>query len=130
MPCSKDKTSLEEIRTPIDDHFYKLVEREPVRCTLLEYAQNMQSETNRIVAQTKIEALLISTIFTGIDHSFGLGEKRLFETVIFGMEDDIHPKWHHATWDGAQKEHNRIVKIIEDNGIDSIKRQIREKTGK
>ncbi|MDL2283835.1 hypothetical protein LJC19_01640 [Oxalobacter sp. OttesenSCG-928-P03] len=128
MTDSTTKTSPEKIHTPIDDHFYKLVGNEPVHCTLMEYAENMQSGANRIVAQNKIGELLVSTIFTGIDYSFGLGEKRLFETVIFGMEDDIHPKWQHATWDEAKKEHNRIVKIIEEEGTDSIKKQIREKT--
>lgn len=122
--------SLEEISTPIDDHFYKLVDKTPVRCSLTEYAQSMQQESNRIVRQHQINELLVSTIFTGIDTSFGSGEKRLFETVIFGMEDDIHPKWQHATWNEAVKKHDAIVKMIETEGIHLLIQQIHEKTDK
>lgn len=120
----------EEISTPIDDHFYKLNGQEPVHCTLAEYAQSMSQESNRIVAQNTVNNLFVSTIFTGIDHSFGMGEKRLFETVIFGMEDDIHPKWQHATWNEAVEKHHQLVKMIEKNGIDLLKQQIRKKTDK
>ncbi len=126
----RDKENFhEEIRTPIDDHFYQLINHEPVRCTLAEYAQNMQLESNRIVAQDEIKGLLVSTVFTGIDYSFGSGEKRLFETIVFGMEEDIHPKWQHATWNDSLEKHHQIVNMIEAGGIDSLKQQIREKTG-
>ncbi|WAW10685.1 hypothetical protein NB640_03220 [Oxalobacter vibrioformis] len=119
----------EEIHTAIDDHFYKLVDHEPVRCNLDEYARNMQRESSRIVRQSRINECLVSTIFTGIDYSFGIGEKRLFETMIFGMEGDIHPKWQHATWNESVEKHDQIVKMIESEGIDALKQQIREKTG-
>lgn len=120
--------SLEEINTPIDNHFYQLVDKEPVRCTFAEYAQNMQSESNRIVMQTQINALLISTIFTGIDYSFGTGEKRLFETMIFGMDNDIHPKWQHATWQEATEKHQELAETIKNEGVEFIKKQIQDIT--
>jgi len=130
MTSPKQNHSLDEISTPIDDHFYKLVENEPVRCSLTEYAQSMQMESNRIIAQNQINELLVSTIFTGIDLSFGSGEKRLFETIVFGMEGDIHPKWEHATYNDAVEKHNQIVKMIETENINSLKQQILSKTDK
>lgn len=129
MIDSEKNPVTEEIHTAIDDHFYKLVDREPVRCNLDEYARSMQMESSRIVRQSQINELLVSTIFTGIDYSFGSGEKRLFETMIFGMEDDIHPKWQHATWDESVEKHDQIVKMIESEGMDVLKQKIREKTG-
>lgn len=128
MTDSSENDSLENISTPIDDHFYKLAGQEPIRCSLTEYAQNMQSEANRVIKQDTIHNLLVSTIFTGIDHSFGLGEKKLFETIIFGTEENIHPKWQYATWSEAIENHQQLVRIIRENGLDSLKVLIHEKT--
>lgn len=122
--------SLDGISTPIDDHLYKLIDNTPVRCSLAEYAQSMHLKPNRIVRQHQINELLVSTIFTGIDYSFGSGEQRLFETMIFGMEDDIHPKWQHATWHEAVEKHAEIVKMMETEDINSLKQQIHEKADK
>lgn len=122
--------ALENITTPIDDHFYKLVDKKPVRCNLAEYARFMQQESNRIVMQHQINELRVSTIFTGIDHAFGTGEKQLFETMIFGMENGIHPTWQHATWNEAVKKHEEIVKNIQTDGINILKQQIHEKADK
>ena len=50
--------------------------------------------------------------------------------MVFGMEGDIHPKWEHATYNAAVEKHNRIVKMIETEGTNSLKRQILSKTNK
>lgn len=39
---------------------------------------------NRRVAETTIGRRLVSTVFLGIDHSFGEGPPLLFETMVFG----------------------------------------------
>ena len=119
-----EKNVFEEITTPIDNHFYKLVNQEPVKCSLEEYAKSMQIESNRIIKQTQIKDLFVSTIFTGIDYSFGLAEKKLFETIIFGLDDEIHPKWQYATWDDAIEKHHELIKMIENEDISLIKQKI------
>ncbi|MDR1310615.1 MAG: hypothetical protein LBK01_01885 [Burkholderiaceae bacterium] len=116
--------------TPIDGHFYKLVNRKPVPCTLAEYAIHAQKESNRIVAQTTVDAVRVSTVFTGIDRAFGTGEKQLFETILFGLSlpDEQHPRWQYASWEEAQQHHLQLVADLQAGGVDSLIRQIMEKS--
>ena len=49
-----------------------------------------QSDAARVVAMTEITPdIRVSTVFLGIDHSFGLGDPVLWETMIFGGDYDI-----------------------------------------
>lgn len=112
----RDGFDLNRITTAIDNHFYRLVEQKPVRCTLAEYAQVMQDETQRVLAQDQIGDLHISTIFTGIDRNFGRGAPVLFETVVFGLPDELHPQWHHSSWDEAMDHHRQLAASISEHG--------------
>ena len=68
-----------------------------------------ESATNRIVAQTQIDtAELVSTVFLGVDHSFGEGPSILFETMVFGGNWDLGQR-RYSTWDEAEKGHRRVV---------------------
>lgn len=42
----------------------------------------------RHVANTQVGPLWVSTVFLGLDHSFGSGPPVLFETMLFGPEED------------------------------------------
>lgn len=77
---------------------------EPI--TLQRWAELRQSDPAYcVVAQTAVaEGVRVSTIWLGIDHSFGLGEGLLiFETMVFGGPLD-HEQWRYATeaqaWEG------------------------------
>lgn len=60
----------------------------------------------RIVEQThlgvdaKSNNIMVSTVFLGLDHSFGIGPKLWFETMVFGGpmagEMDRYPDWDSA----------------------------------
>lgn len=39
---------------------------------------------NRVVAKTKTKDAEVSTVFLGVDHSFGVGPPILWETMVFG----------------------------------------------
>lgn len=65
-----NQNSPENISTAIDDRFYKLVDRTPVPCTLAEFAEAMKDDQNRIIEQTTVGELQVSTIFTGIDQNW------------------------------------------------------------
>lgn len=52
---------------------------------LLKWAKWFE-QAERIIRQTVIGEVRISTIFLGIDHAFGCGMPLLFETMIFGGE--------------------------------------------
>lgn len=93
---------------------YKLIGRQAVPChNLREWVRWMQT-AERHVAKTQIGPLYVSTVFLGIDHSFGRdGGPLLFETMVFGGEqssefsDSFMERYH--TWDEAEKGHAQAV---------------------
>lgn len=122
-----DQEDLNRITTPIDDRFYRLVGRTPVRCSLAEFARAMQEDANRIVAQHTINGLQVSTVFTGIDQNWGEGAPILFETMVFGLPDDLQPRWRFSTWDDALETHHRLVASLTEHGAPPLIAEIRKK---
>lgn len=67
---------------------------------------------NRIIQRDVITGVTVSTVFLGIDHSFGDGSKPiLFKTIIFGGDHD-DDQCYYATYDEAVAGHKRIVENI------------------
>lgn len=66
---------------------------------------------DRKVKNTEIEGVRISTVFLGLDHSFGSGPPLLFETLVFDgpMDGEMN---RYSTWDQAEKGHNEMVAKI------------------
>lgn len=66
----------------------------------------------RRVGWTELTAeIAVSTVFIGLDHSFGGGPPILFETMIVGLSPDggwDHPH-RYATWDQAERGHELAV---------------------
>ena len=67
---------------------------------------------DRRVARTEISAsLFVSTVFIGLDHSFGNGPPLLFETMVFrngsGGEEDRC-----STWEQAEQQHAKMVEQV------------------
>ena len=53
----------------------------------------------------------VSTVFLGLDHSFGGGTPILFETMIFGGEyDDYQERYH--TLEEAQVGHEKAISLV------------------
>lgn len=74
-----------------------------------EWARKFE-RSNRHVASTKVGGIWISTVFLGLDHSFGNGEPQIFETMAFGggdMRGLLQERY--ATWDEAAKGHKAVV---------------------
>ena len=120
-------SDLDDISTPIDDRFFKLVDRVPVRCTFAEFAEVMKDEANRIVAQNMVGELQISTIFTGIDSNYGEGDPILFETVVFGLPGDLRPQWSLSNWEEAMAVHTELVNLLTEHGAEPLLELMREK---
>ncbi len=67
----------------------------------------------RRVAQTNIGKIRISTVFLGMDHSFSeTAPPLIFETMIFGTDDDQELQWRYSTWDEALKGHQNAVAAV------------------
>lgn len=77
-------------------------------------------KSDRHVKKTNItEDIMISTVFLGMDHSFGIGgPPLLFETMIFGGPHDEYQE-RYATWDEAEKGHLNAIEMC--NGVNATK---------
>lgn len=54
---------------------------------LREWAEWIEKGTNRRIAYTEVGPFFVSTVFLGLDHSFGIGAPLLYETMAFERED-------------------------------------------
>ena len=91
---------------------YVLKEGVPViEPDLLTWAKWFEDDSERRVALTEIDGVSVSTVFLGLDHSFGGGTPILFETMIFGGEyDDYQERYH--TLEEAQAGHEKAVSLV------------------
>jgi len=77
---------------------------------LMEWAMWFET-ADRHVAKTSVnDEVNVSTVFLGLDHSFGSGPPLLFETMIFGGEHDQYQD-RYETWDQAEVGHEEAVKL-------------------
>lgn len=83
----------------------------PVRANLMTWAKWYENADLRRVAQDYIGDVHISTVFIGVDHSFGLGEPLLFETMIFGGAHDQYQE-RYSTWEQAEAGHAQAVALV------------------
>ena len=66
---------------------------------------------SRRVARTEIGSVgFVSTVFLGLDHSFGEGRPVLFETMSFIGDESEDYFDRYCTWDEAEAGHARIVR--------------------
>ena len=78
---------------------------------LMEWAKQFEID-NRVVQQDEINGIKVSTVFLGLDHSFGDGKPLLFETMIFGGEHDGYQD-RYSTWDEAEEGHKQALKLVQ-----------------
>jgi hypothetical protein len=69
-------------------------------------------KAERHVADDKVGDVRISTVFLGLDHSFGGGRPLIFETLVFGGPLDGEME-RYSTWDEAEAGHKQMAKRIE-----------------
>ena len=85
---------------------------------LLAWAKWLENDDNKRVAVTEVGEARISTVFLGLDHSFGTGAPVLFETMVFGGELDQHQQRYY-TLEEAMIGHERIVAVVRANNASS-----------
>lgn len=66
---------------------------------------------DRVVEKTNIADVEVSTVFSGMNHQYGEGPPLLFETLVFGGEQD-GDVWHYSTWNEAKVGHGRVVASV------------------
>ncbi|MGY3278085.1 hypothetical protein [Bradyrhizobium sp. S3.7.6] len=114
---------------------YLLINREPVLCRdLMTWVQQFETRATlkketgtdpwRVALTDLGDDVYVSTVFLGLDHSFGRGRAVLFETMIFRRgtgiempsgtqlpEDLFGYKERCCTWDEAEAMHERAVQF-------------------
>lgn len=90
---------------------YILDGHEAVPCDHLFTWASWLEKADRIVRKHEADGVRVSTVFIGLDHSFGDGPPLLFETMIFGGPRD---GWmdRYSTWDEAEEGHERAVAML------------------
>lgn len=102
---------------------YILVDHEPViEPDILKWAkwfESAQRLVKRSVATVDCKEVTVSTVFLGIDHSFGQGPPLLFETMVFGgvLDQEMDRC---STWEQAEKMHDVMserVRLLETRAL-------------
>ena len=70
-----------------------------------------ENHNNRHVANQEVNGARVSTVFLGIDHSFGYGPPQIFETMVFGGPLDQEQD-RCFTWEQAEAMHQRMVERV------------------
>lgn len=83
----------------------------PVPVDLMTWATWFEVASNRIVAQTDVGPVQVSTLFIGLDHQWGNGPPLLFETMIFGGEHDDYQR-RYSSWTEAVDGHAVAVALV------------------
>ena len=89
---------------------YILEGKNPIESDLMTWGKWFET-ADRHVAKFEDKDIFISTVFLGIDHSFGDGPPVLFETMVFGGELDEEMN-RYTTWEDAEKGHEEMVKRV------------------
>lgn len=94
------------------EYKYILVGKTPVpEPDLIKWATWFEA-ADRTVKKTELPGgILVSTVFLGTNHAFFGGVPILFETMIFGGEQDEYQQ-RYATWEEAEAGHEEAVKSI------------------
>ena len=88
---------------------YKLVNKKPVKCSIEEWTEYFNTE-DRIVAYDEKDGIRVSTVFLGSDHNHSGRAPILFESMVFGTEEEYEPQMRYRSYEGAEEGHKQLVK--------------------
>ncbi len=92
-------------------HNYILDGNKPIPCNDLIQWGEWFGKADRNVGYDVRNDIQVSTVFLGLDHSFGHGPPLLFETMVFGGEH-AQEMARYSTWEEAEKGHKEMCKIV------------------
>jgi len=90
---------------------YILDGQQAVRCADLMTWARWFEQADRHVAESVIDDVRVSTVFLGLDHSFGRSMPVLYETMVFGGPHDQEQE-RYATWEEAALGHDAMVNKV------------------
>ena len=78
---------------------------------MLEWSSDFEDMTVRTVARSRsIYGELVSTVWLGLDHSWGIGSPLIFETVVFGWNRSTSDTYRYATEAEALAGHRKLLR--------------------
>jgi hypothetical protein len=128
-------------------HFILGEDGEPVAVDLMTWALWLERGGDRVVLQTRVDrrgrvyeqplrravGVNVSTVFLGLDHSFGGGPPVLWETMIFGGPLDQRRQWRYRSKLEALRGHEAAVALAVAVGLHvprRLKKAIRKPWGR
>jgi hypothetical protein len=93
----------------MSDHYILDENKNPKPANLHEWAKWFEGNRNRIVKQETVGDAKVSTVFLGLDHSWGIGPPILWETMVFGGKYDQEQDRCSGGWIDALQMHERMV---------------------
>ena len=66
---------------------------------------------DRVIGSDYLGDVHVSTVWLGLDHSFGGKKPLIFETMVFGLEED-ELQWRYSTKKEAIKGHKEAVESV------------------
>jgi hypothetical protein len=82
---------------------------------LMTWATWYEAADRSVAKDTLSNGTKVSTVFLGLDHSFGFGVPLLWETMIFGGEHDQYQE-RYASREEAEKGHQRAIELASGEG--------------
>jgi len=93
-----------------DKYILEGKEPKPVE-DVLEWGRWFETADRRVALTKLPNKVEVSTVFLGLDHSFGGDKPILFETMIFGGKHDQYQE-RYATWEEAEQGHKQAVELV------------------
>lgn len=99
----------------MNDHYILSISGDPIpEPDVMKWALWFETHNvDRVVQRTELsDGVVVSTVFLGLDHSFGHGEPQLYETMIFGGPlDETQDRY--ATRQAAINGHTHYVALAQ-----------------
>lgn len=96
----------------------RIYDRDGRAIDLGDYAERLNDPEYRQVARDDVDGLLVSTVWLGVDHSFGEGGRPIiFETMVFGPDGNDEWMDRYSTEEEALLAHHAIVAALRTGGL-------------
>ncbi len=81
--------------------------------SLKKFAMLFEDVDYRLIRQTNIGDVFVSTVWMGIDHGFGYSDwPIIFETMVFGIGHGDEEQYRYATEEEAISHHEKLVEEL------------------